>query len=247
MWFAAAAGAPVTTRIVALHGVPTSPALWASVPLRIEAPALQGVATVADRPDWSLDSFVAEVLPLLDADTVLIGHDLGGVVAAMAALRVRIKHLVLTGTALGPYWAPVRLTARAPLHRYFYQRYGGRRFLTGGVSPIHADDVLAAFPGVPDVSARMCALARQMRPPPGLARAVATRVPVSLVWGRTDRWYPAAVAQAVARGTGAAITWVPGGHLCMWEEPEAYARALGELLTPVIRVSAMSSSVDGPA
>ncbi|MDP2305376.1 MAG: alpha/beta hydrolase [Pseudomonadota bacterium] len=220
----------MTIRIVALHGVPTSPALWGRLPLAIEAPALLGLATPNDRPDWSLDSFVAEVLPLLDADTVLIGHDLGGVIAAMAALRVRVRRLVLTGTALGAYWAPVRLTARAPLHLYFYDRYGGRRFLTGGVAPARADDVLAAFPPVPDVSARMRAMAREMRPPPGLARAAAARVPVSLVWGRDDRWYPPWVARAVARGTGATITWVPGGHLCMWEAPEAYARGLEGIL-----------------
>jgi pimeloyl-ACP methyl ester carboxylesterase len=220
----------VTPRIVALHGVPTSPTLWSRVPLHIVAPALGGVATVADRGDWSLASFVDEVVPLLDADTVLIGHDLGGVVAAMAAMRVRVRRLVLTGTALGPYWGPVRLTARAPLHHYFYDRYGGRRFLAGGVAPALSEDVLAAFPPVPDVAARMRALAREMCPPPGLARAVAARVPVSLVWGRDDRWYPPWVAGAVARGTGASITWVDGGHLCMWEEPEAYARGLTALL-----------------
>lgn len=215
-------------RVVALHGVPTSPALWGRLPFPVIAPAFGGVGTIEDRADWSLEGFVEEVLPLLDRDTVLIGHDLGGVVAAMAALRVRVKRLILTGTALGPYWGPVRLTARAPLHRYFYDRYGGRRFLLGGVGPDSAAAVLAAFPPVPDVAARMRALAREMRPPPGLAQAVGARVPVSLVWGRTDRWYPPWVARAVARGTGASITWVEGGHLCMWERPEAYWRGVGE-------------------
>ncbi len=217
-------------RIVALHGVPTSPVLWSRLSMPVEAPALRGLATDEDRADWSLDGFVDEVMPLLDADTVLVGHDLGGVVAAMATLRVRVRRLVLTGTALGPYWAPVRLTARAPLHRYFYDRYGGRRFLTGAVSPDRVDEVLAAFPPVPDVSARMRTLARAMRPPPGLAKAVGARVPVSLVWGRADRWYPPAVARAVARGAGAEIAWVEGGHLCMWEEGEAFSRALGRVL-----------------
>ncbi|MDP2312751.1 MAG: alpha/beta hydrolase [Pseudomonadota bacterium] len=218
------------TRIVALHGVPTSPRLWARLPHPVEAPALRGVATEEDRPDWSLPSFVDEVLPLLDADTVLIGHDLGGVVAAMAALRVPVKRLVLTGTALGPYWAPVRLTARAPLHHYFYDRYGGKRFLAGSVSPERADEALATFPPVPYVSARMRALARAMRPPPDLAQSVAKAVPVSLIWGRTDRWYPPSVAKAVARGAGGSVVWVPGGHLCMWEEPLAYWAALGSVL-----------------
>ncbi len=213
-------------RTVALHGLPTSPALWARLPVPVLAPALRGVATAEPRDDWSLDGFVDEVVPHLDADTVLVGHDLGGVIAAMAAVRVRVRSLVLTGTALGPYWAAVRLTARAPLHRYFYERHAGRKFLTGAVSPARAEDVLAAFPPVPDLAARMRAIARAMRPPPGLARRVAAHVPVRLVWGRADRWYPPPVANAVARGVGAEIRWVEGGHLCMWEHPEAFAAAL---------------------
>lgn len=214
-------------RIVALHGLPTSPALWARVPLAIETPALRGVATVEPRADWALEGFVDEIAPLLDEQTVLVGHDLGGVIAAMAALRVRVRALVLCGTALGPYWAAVRLTARAPLHRYFYELHGGRRFLTGAVSPSRADEVLAAFPPVPDLPARMRAIAREMRPPADIGHALA--VPVHLLWGEADRWYPPVVARAVARATGGSITWVPGGHLAMWEHPEAWARGLSSL------------------
>ncbi|MFN7144253.1 MAG: alpha/beta fold hydrolase [Myxococcota bacterium] len=213
-------------RVVALHGLPTSPGVWARLPSPVEAPALRGVATPEARADWTLEGFVREVLPLLDADTVLVGHDLGGVVAAMAAVRTRVRMLVLTGTALGPYWAPVRLTARAPFHRYFYERHAGRKFLAGAVSAARRDEVLAAFSPVPDLAGRMRAIAREMRPPPGLARAVRERVPTRLVWGRADRWYPPPVARAVARGVGGDIAWVDGGHLCMWENPAGFAAAL---------------------
>lgn len=217
-------------RIVAIHGLPTAPALWAGLPLPVVAPALRGVATPEARDGWDLPGFVAEIRPLLTPDTVLVGHDLGGVVAAMAALDAPLRALVLTGTALGPYWAAVRATARAPLHRYFYERHGGRRFLTGAVSSARAAEVLAAFPPVPELSARMRAIAREMRPPPRLAARLRGRVPVHLVWGRSDRWYPPPVARAVARGLGAEITWVEEGHLCMWEHPDAYAAALGRAL-----------------
>lgn len=215
------------TRVVAVHGLPTGPALWARLPFPVVAPALRGLATPGPRDDWGLDGFVEELLPLLDADTVLVGHDLGGVVAAMAATRVPVRELVLTGTALGPYWAPVRATAWPVLSRYFYERHGGRRFLAGAVSEALRDEVLAAFPPVPDLPARMRAVAARMTPPPGLARAL-RRVRVRLLWGAHDRWYPPVVARAVARGTGGRLTWVAGGHLCMWEEPRAYARALLE-------------------
>lgn len=209
-------------KIVAIHGLPTSPRLWERLPIEVIAPALRGVATPEDRGDWSLESFVAEVLPLVDGDTVLVGHDLGGVIAAMCASRRRPRALVLSGTALGPYWAAVRLTAWPVLQRYFYEKYAGRRFLAGSVGEGARAAVAAAFPGLEP--ARMRAIAREMRPPPGLARSL--KVPVRLVWGRDDRWYPPAVARAVARGCGASITWLPAGHLCMWEEPERFAAAV---------------------
>ncbi len=220
---------PPTARFVAVHGLPTSPALWAGVATRVPmlTPALGGVGTVAPRASWTLDDFVADLLPFLDGDTVLIGHDLGGVVAAMAATRVPLRALVLSGTALGPYWAPVRFTARAPLHRYFYEHHAGRKFLTGAVSPPLRSEVVAAFPPVPELPARMRAIAQAMTPPADLAKNL--RLPVHLLWGRNDRWYPPVVARAVARGTDASLTWVPGGHLCMWEFPDAYALALRAL------------------
>lgn len=213
-------------RVVALHGVPTSPRLWERLPIDVERPALRGVATVDGRDDWSLQGFVEEVLPLLDADTTLVGHDLGGVIAAMAALDRPVRRLVLCGTALGPYWALVRATTIAPFHRYFYERHAGRRFLKGSVSPPLRDAVLAAFPPVPELPARMRAIARHMRPPERLAARVSTRTRITLIWGRDDRWYPLALARALARALSAELRVVPGGHLAMWEEPEAWARAL---------------------
>jgi pimeloyl-ACP methyl ester carboxylesterase len=214
------------SRIVALHGVPTSPALWGRVPLAVVAPAIRGLATAEPRAEWSLDGLVDEVLPLLTPETVLLGHDLGGVIAAMAAVRTPVRAVVLSGTALGLYWAAVRLTARTPLDRYFYTRFGGRRFLAGSVAPSHSAAVLGAFPPVPDLPARMRAIARAMRPPPGLARALGAATQVHLVWGRHDRWYPPLVARAIARATGGTLAFVEAGHLCMWEAPEGYAAAV---------------------
>lgn len=217
-------------RIVAVHGLPTSPQLWARVPLTIVAPALRGVATADPREDWGLPSFVEELLPLLDADTTLVGHDLGGVIAAMAALERPVRRLVLCGTALGPYWAMVRATALPPFHLYFYERHAGRRFLTGAVSPGQHEHVLRSFPPIPDLARRMRWIAERMTPPPRLAQRVAARVPVSLLWGRDDRWYPRPVVNALRRATGADLHEVPGGHLTMWEHPDAWAHALEGIL-----------------
>lgn len=170
--------------------------------VRWETPALAG----------ELAAQVAQVTPLITRDTVVVGHDMGGVVAAMAALAAPPRAVVLTGTALGPWWALVRASAWPLLWRPFYRRA----------------EALAEFPGADPLAMR--AIARSMRPPPGLAARLAAVAPVFLLWGRHDRWYPALVGAGVARGTGATVVTVPGGHLAPWEEPRAYASALAEVL-----------------
>ena len=208
--------------IVAIHGVPTSPRLWENLPFSVVAPALRGVGTDEYREDWSLESFVEEILPWIEEDTVLVGHDLGGVIAAMATLHRKPKRLVLSGTALGPYWAAVRLTALPGLQRYFYARHGGRHFVAGAVSASFRTKALSTFPGMDPEKMRK--IAKAMRPPARLAQQIP--VPWVLLWGQQDRWYPPSVARAVARGTGAPLHFVRGGHFCMWEAPEDFGKAL---------------------
>jgi pimeloyl-ACP methyl ester carboxylesterase len=179
--------------------------------------------------EGGLAAQVERVLPRVRPDTVLVGHDMGGVVAAMVALRARPARVVLCGTALGPYWAAVRATALPFAWRYFYARHGGRRFVAGAVDPSRSADALAAFPGADPVEMR--AVARSMRPPESLAVALGAATRVDLLWGRHDRWYPPWVARAVARGTGGQITWVNGGHFAMWEAPAEWAAALHGILS----------------
>lgn len=215
---------------LALHGVPTHPALFSRVPAELEPWAFRGLGTPDPRDDWSLESFVAEARERWKPGMGLIGHDLGGVVAAMLALEVPAERVVLSGTALGPYWSAIRMTAWPGLQRFFYQRYGGRRFLAGGVLPDNRDAFLETFAPhldtVPDLSDRMRTLARHMRPPAELARALGARAEVSLVWGRHDRWYPRPVVAGLQRATGADVTWLDASHFCMWEQPEAFATVL---------------------
>ena len=219
-------------RFVAVHGVPLGPRSFSRLATPVDALALQGLTTVADRPSWSLRSFVDEVAPHVDRDTVLIGHDLGGVIAAMVALERPARGVILTGTALGPYWAAVRATAHPALSRFFYDRHQGRRFVAGGVGEAVRERFVAEaepdLAAVPDLAGRMRRLATEMRPPPGLGRRLATATSVALVWGEHDRWYPAPIARAVARACRAPLTWVPGGHYAAWEAPEAFDAALAE-------------------
>ena len=200
--------------IVALHGVPTGPTIWSRVDVGGNTPLLTG----------NLAQQVADVEAMLTPETIVIGHDMGGIVAALAALHSPPRAVVLTGTALGPYWAVVRASAWPGLWRYFYGRHAGRKFVAGAVSPERSREALAAFPGADPLEMR--AIARSMRPPADLARRLAGVTKVFLVWGQRDRWYPPIVARGLARATRANIRWVPGGHFCMWEEPVAYQAAI---------------------
>lgn len=169
------------------------------------------------------------MVPRLTADTVVLGHDMGGVVAAMAAVSATApRAVVLSGTALGPYWQLVRATAWPLLWRPFYRRHGGRRFVAGAVAPHRQQVALATFPGADPLEMRR--IAWSMRPPRRLAARLAAVTPVFLVWGREDRWYPRAVAQALARATRAPLREVPGGHFALWEEPGPFAAALDEIM-----------------
>lgn len=205
--------------LLALHGVPTSPALWSRVAIPMETPGLSG----------TLAAQVEAIAPRVGPDTVLIGHDMGGVVAALVALRTRPRAVILSGTALGPYWTMVRATAWPVLWRYFYARHAGRHFVAGAVSAEQRDHALTEFPGADPVEMR--AVAQSMRVPPDLAGSVASVAPVALVWGQHDRWYPPWIARRIAARTGAEIHWVRGGHFSMWENPVGYAEALLGALT----------------
>ena len=209
----------MTATLLALHGVPTSPALWSRLPLVMEAPALAG----------TLAAQVEAVVPRVGPDTVLVGHDMGGVVAALVALRTRPRAVILSGTALGPYWTMVRATAWPLLWRYFYARHAGRRFVAGAVTAEHRAATLQAFPGADPMEMR--AVAQAMRVPPDLAGALAKVAPVALVWGDADRWYPPWLARRIAARTGAEIHWVRGGHFAMWENPAGYDKALRTALS----------------
>ncbi len=205
--------------VLALHGVPTSPSLWSRLSISMETPRLSG----------SLAEQVAAVLPLVSPETVLLGHDMGGVVAAIVALSARPRGVILSGTALGPYWKVVRATAWPGLWRYFYARHGGKHFVAGAVSPEHRAAALAEFPGADP--AVMRAIASSMCPPPQLGQRLAAATRVELIWGRRDRWYPPLIAHRLQAVTGAPLAWVDGGHFSMWEAPERFSQTLDTALT----------------
>jgi pimeloyl-ACP methyl ester carboxylesterase len=174
--------------------------------------------------DWSLTQCAEHLRPQTNDADVIVGHDLGGVLCAMTALPG--QSVILSGTALGIYWKAIQWTALPLVHRWFFQRHGGRHFLSKGGLPEHADTLMEAFGdhgiGWPD---RMRKIALAMKPPPDLGQRLRA-CNVQLVWGTQDPWYPPVVARSVQKATGGQLHWLPCGHFAPWEAPQGFARVL---------------------
>ena len=215
-------------RVLALHGLPTSPLLYERVTLppawTLTAPPVPGLGSDGTADDWSLAWCVEQLRPEAEHADILVGHDLGGVAAAMLAQPGQT--VVLSGTALGAYWIPIRATALPVAHRYFYQRHAGRRFISRGSLPEHTPGLLEAFGDHgPDWGDRMRRIAWGMRPP--LFTAVRLRAcGVRLAWGRQDPWYPSWVAHTLERTTGGKLSWLESGHFLPWENPHGFAAVI---------------------
>ena len=80
---------------------------------------------------------------------------------------------------------------------------------------------------IPNLPKRMRNTARSLYVPNNLAFQI--DVPIFLVWGKYDRWYPPIVARAISRATNAPTFWIDGGHYCMWESPAQFDRALKQI------------------
>lgn len=120
-WEAQGSGAPV----ILLHGIPTSPALWRHVVALVEdvqALAFEMVGYGESIPagrqrDLSVGHQADYLLAWMDAveidRAVLVGHDLGGGVAQIAAVRApeRCAGLVLTNAIAYDSWPIPSVTA----------------------------------------------------------------------------------------------------------------------------------------
>ena len=212
------------SRALFLHGVPTDGGLRDGVLARLkidsEAPDLAGFGHAPPLESPTVDALVAPLLDRVDADTHLVGHDLGGLLAAQIASLRPVRSVTLCSTALGLGWLPSRMTALWPANLYFYRRFGGRRWLAMGVSAPSVDALLARFPGAEP--ARMEAIARRL--PLWTPRF---KAPTLCLWGAQDRSFPAVFGRVLASRLGAEFVALPGlRHYAMWEGPAPFAEAL---------------------
>ena len=214
---------------VTFPGVPLGKKVFSKLHTPMLLHGFNGLHCSAQRSDWSLQSFSQEVNGIA-IDAVVLGQDYGGLVGATVSLQVPIRALVLTGSALGPWWLPTKYSSIPVLQKFFYHLFGGALFAKKGFLKENRATFQEDFHeqlAIPDLPTRMRNTARSLEIPRGLAQKIS--VPVFLVWGKKDRWYPPMVARAISRAMNAPIFWIDGGHYCMWESPQQFDGALQQI------------------
>ena len=254
-WEEAGEGTPV----VFVHGIPTSPRLWRHV-----VPKVGGARSMA----WEMVGYGASIAEGRDRDisvvmqarylalwmreagledgALIVGHDLGGGVAQILAVRhpELVRGLVLTNCVSYDSWpiAPVRaISAAGPLFgrmpssafRRFYAA-----FLRGG----HDDrgrwreSVSEHLPFYQEAGGAE-ALVRQtrslnVRDTLGVAAQIPyLDVPTRLVWGVADGFQPIGYGYRLAYELGARIERVEGArHFVPEDHPDEVAAAVNGLL-----------------
>jgi pimeloyl-ACP methyl ester carboxylesterase len=196
-----------------------------------------GAETLRDMLAVTLHSF--DVLDALGLDRpVLVGHSMGGMIAAeMAALAPRaVERLGLIapmGLWLDAHPVPDLFSAlpRELPGLLFDDPESGERMMTAGRD--FADPkVLEAFV---IGNARQLAMASKLLfpiPDRGLAeRLYRIRAKTLIVWGEHDRLIPPAYGDAFCRGIAGAelITLPAAGHMVIVEQPETVATVLARL------------------
>ncbi|MBW3619517.1 MAG: alpha/beta hydrolase [Actinobacteria bacterium] len=249
--------------VVLIHGIPTSPDLWRHV-----TPRLPGVRVLAfemvgygrsipagrehDISVAAQASYLDAWLDHLDVErAVLVGHDLGGGVAQIAAVTrpERCAGLVLTNAIAYDSWpipsvkalrATSRLLARTPDAPF--------KALMGTLLARGHDDLEMAAESL-DVHYRHYAdadgaagMARQVRAlDVNDTLAVADRlpdldVPARIVWGLADRFQTADYGERLARDLGTRPIGITGGkHFTPEDHPGPVADAVLDLVAEVER------------
>jgi pimeloyl-ACP methyl ester carboxylesterase len=246
--------------VVLVHGIPTSPRLWRHVmPLvhgRSLAWEMAGYGTSipdGDGQDLSLTAQAERLLRWLDArdieSPVLVGHDLGGGVAQIAATRRpdRFAGIVLTNAVCYDSWPipSVQMMQRtggllrhlpqtalypsivALIHRGHDDRQ--RALESIGVHWPHYVTHGAARSLVRQVSAL------NVRDTLAVGDQLASLgLPARVVWGTADQFQKLHYGERLAADLGTALTRIEGGkHFTPEDHPDIIAAATNELLPPV--------------
>lgn len=208
--------------------------------------ATQAPVSSARVVDAIADAIAAES----DRPVILVGHSVGGAIAARLAARhpERVEALVLVNAAVIPFdlswWERLALRPAlwAPAFRVFGQPALFKRVLPeviGDPGVIDQFDLqkLAHLLSDPEQRVVLLSYYRAFLSPHELQRTEAAlghvRAPVLVLWGRRDGVLPSSVVSAIRGALAPAVhvdvRWYPrAAHLLPMERPEDVARALDD-------------------
>lgn len=243
--------------VVLLHGLGASIYSWRGVIGPVAAAGFHVVAFDnrgaggSDKPatGYRAEELAALTVHFLDSlglsDVVLVGHSMGGEIAALATLRAagRVRGLVLVDAAgFGTHLPLLARIARAPLIGRVLAGFRGRSGVAAALRSTYADpsrvtqadiDQYYAPVAEGDFGRALAGVAHQFDFGALAGRLDSIRVPTLVVWGAEDRWIPATVGQRMAlQLPHVAFVLVPGaGHDVPDEAPQAFDRSLIAFLT----------------
>lgn len=249
--------------VVLVHGIPTSPRLWRRVMPRVAGARLlawemvgYGESIPEGRGrDISVQAQAGYLLDWLDAlhieRAVLVGHDLGGGVVQLAALRApaRCAGLLLTNAIGYDSWpipsvkmlrasgALVRHMPDAALKAGVFRMLMARGHDDGDVADESLDLHFAPYAhhGAGEALIRQID-ALDVHDTLDVADRLPTLagVPARVVWGMADRFQKPEYGARFARDLGVGFERIDGGkHFTPEDHPERIARALESLVAEV--------------
>lgn len=252
-WIEHGSGRPV----VLVHGIPTSPELWRHVQPRLsgrslawEMPGYGSSIPDGGGLDLGLAAQAERLLAWLDHlgldRPVLVGHDLGGGVAQIAAARApeRFSGLVLTNAVCYDSWPIPSVKAMARAHRVL-RLLPEVALYPSFVQLLHRghDDADVARESIGAhwrhyvAHGASRALMRQVAALDVRdTLAVADRLPhlglpARVVWGEADRFQKVPFGERLARDLGTPLRRIPGGrHFTPEDHPAEVGAAIEELL-----------------
>jgi pimeloyl-ACP methyl ester carboxylesterase len=240
-------GASDATPIMFLHGLSGLLEDWRFVERvaqrrRILAPELPGYGAssgeelLEDMLDFALHGWdVLDVLGLTDARPILVGHSLGGMIAAeMACLAPELISKLVLVDPLGLWIDEHPIVDAFSLLPYEFSEYlfhdaERARALLPGASDLAEPEQLRDF--FVANSRRLGTAGKMLFPIPNRRlskRIYRLRVPTLVVWGEQDRYVPTVYAQRwAALLPNAQLVRIPSaGHMLPYEQPDALAQAV---------------------
>lgn len=258
-WDERGSGIPV----VLVHGIPTSPQLWRKVMPLVDGARLMAWEMVGygrsipegRGRDISVRAQAGYLLEWLDAQrldrVVLVGHDLGGGVVQIAALRhpQRCLALLLTNAIGYDSWPIPSVKMLRAVGGLVRRLPAGvikagifKMLMTRGHDDAHVARESLALHSAPYAEHEAGeALVRQVRSlDVNDTLAVAGELPLlagmptRVVWGASDQFQKIEYGERFARDLGTSLERIEGGkHFTPEDHPDRIAAALGELLREV--------------